>query len=407
MTAQELSSFAGCVHALRQPDLRQSLYDEAGLMMSRVLVNLHGQEHRDRRSIESVMFRREIFLAYERHVLPQTLAETIAPALAAGKTDLVDLGYRVMMNLTVDFTGIDRPLRTVEETGELLRLLKEFSLAPALGQALGGEDVAPRKARIAKAMEQFDENFLQPSLARRRALIGEVEAGTRERDTLPNDVLMTLLQGQDKLQMTPLEWVQEGIFYVLAGAHTTIHSLTHGVHETMTWLEANPEDRDRVRSDPFFIQQCVYESLRLHPSSPVAKRRALCPMTLEEGIVLEEGDEVAVSLRSANRDVERFGADAGRFNPHRTVKQGNFRYGLSMGHGVHACIGRHLAIGVDPKPDTDPAEHQYGVVPLIVAALLKLGIAPDPDDVAEKDETITRITWARYPVLFDPARALL
>ena len=407
MTAQELSSFAGCVHALRQPDLRQSLYDEAGLMMSRVLVNLHGQEHRDRRSIESVMFRREIFLAYERHVLPQTLAETIAPALAAGKTDLVDLGYRVMMNLTVDFTGIDRPLRTAEETGELLRLLKEFSLAPALGQALGGKDVAPKKARITKAMEQFDENFLQPSLARRRALIGEVEAGTRERDTLPNDMLMTLLQGQDELQMTPLEWVQEGIFYVLAGAHTTIHSLTHGVHETMTWLEANPEDRDRVRSDPFFIQQCVYESLRLHPSSPVAKRRALCPMTLEEGIVLEEGDEVAVSLFSANRDVERFGADADRFNPHRTVKQGNFRYGLSMGHGVHACIGRHLAIGVDPKPDTDPAEHQYGVVPLIVTALLKLGIAPDPDDLAEKNETITRITWARYPVLFDAARALL
>ena len=83
MTAQELSSFVGCVHALRQPDLRQSLYDQAGLMMSRVLVNLHGQEHRDRRSIESVMFRREIFLAYERNVLPQTLAETIAPAVPA------------------------------------------------------------------------------------------------------------------------------------------------------------------------------------------------------------------------------------------------------------------------------------------------------------------------------------
>ena len=407
MTVQELSSFAGCVHALRQPDLRQSLYDEAGLMMSRVVVNLHGQEHRDRRSIESVMFRREIFLDYERNVLPQTLAETIAPALAVGKADLVDLGYRVMMNLTVDFTGIDRPLRTAEETGELLRLLKEFSLAPALGQALDDEDVAPKKARIAKAMAQFDENFLRPSLARRRALIAEVEAGTCDRDTLPNDVLMALLQGQDKLHMTPLEWVQEGIFYVLAGAHTTIHSLTHAVHETMTWLEAHPEDKARVRSDPFFIQQCVYESLRLHPSSPVAKRRALCPMALEEGIVLEEGDEVAVSLRSANRDVERFGADADRFNPNRTVKPGHFRYGLSMGHGVHACIGRHLAIGVDPKPDTDPAEHQYGVVPLIVAALLKLGIAPDPEDVPQKDETITRITWARYPVLFDPAEALL
>lgn len=406
MADVEIHSFGGCVHALRQADLRQSLYDEAALMMERVVVNLHGAEHRARRSVEAVMFRKDIFLHYEKNILPQTMAETLAPFLEAGGGDLVDIGYRLMMNLTIDFTGIDRPLRSAEETGELLRLLKEFSLAPALGQSLDPDDIAEKKRRIAAAMDEFKLRFLEPSIARRQSLIDQCKAGAFDKAELPKDVLTALLLGQDDLQMTEREFVQEGIFFVLAGAHTTIHSLTHAVHEIWNWLVAHPEDRIRLKDDPYFIQQCVYESLRLHPSSPVARRRALCPVTLKDGVVLEPGQEVAVNLRSANHDNELFGEDADRFNPHRTVR-GNFRYGLSMGDGVHACLGRHLAIGVDPKPGADPDKHQYGVVPLIVAGLFRHGLKPDPAGQPEKDETITRITWARYPVIFKPEEALL
>ncbi len=405
MTEHHVTSFSGCVHALRQADLRQSLYDEAALMMEHAVVNLHGAAHRSRRGVEAVMFRKDIFLDYEKNVLPQTLAETIAPFLKAGGGDLVELGYRVMMNLTIDFTGIDRPERSAEETGELLRLLKEFSLAPALGQSR--DDIEPKKARIRAAMAEFDERFLQPSIARRGALIEAHRRGDLTKEELPKDVLTALLMGQDKLAMSEEEFVHEGIFYVLAGAHTTIHSLTHALHELLEWLKAHPEDIARLRDDPFFVQQCVYESLRLHPSSPVARRRALCPVSLEDGAEMVPGEEISVDLRAANHDTERFGPDAKKFNPHREVAGRVFRYGLSMGDGVHACLGRHLAIGVDPKPDTDAADHQFGVVPLIVAALLRMGVQQDPDEKAEKDETITRITWARYPIIFRPEEALL
>lgn len=402
---QEVTGFEACVEALRQPNLRQSLYDEAALMMEHALVNLHGPEHRARRGAEAMMFRKDIFLDYERNVLPQTMAETFAPFLEAGKGDLVDLGYRVMLNLTVDFTGIDRPQRTAEETGELLRLLREFSLAPALGQSRP-EDVEPKRQRIASAIGDFDRNFLAPSIARRRDLVARWRAGEIPREDLPRDVITSLLINDDKVTLTPLEWVQEGIFFTLAGAHTTIHSLSHAVHELLQWLDANPADRQRLRDDPFFIQQCVYESLRLHPSSPVAKRRALCPIHLNGGAALEPGDEIVVDLRQANHDEQRFGTDATQFNPHRTVS-GTFRYGLSMGDGMHACLGRHLAIGVDPKPGVAPEMHQYGVVPLIVRGLLKAGIQRDPDEQPEKDEAVTRITWLRYPVIFRPEEALI
>jgi cytochrome P450 len=352
------------------------------------------------------VFRKDVFLCYEKTILPRTLDETLAPYEAAGGGDLVDIGYRIMMNLTVDFAGIDRPLRTAEETGELLALLKDFSLAPALGQSLEA-DVEPRKQRIRDAMARFDDRFLKPSLSRRETLLAEHVAGRIARQDLPSDVLMALVMGQDRLQMTELQLVQEGIFYMLAGAHTTIHSLTHAIHEVLEWAAANPEQVAELRANPFFVQRCVHESVRLHPSSPVAKRRALAELRLADGAVVAAGDEVVVDLRTANRSEALFGPVPGRFNPHRPIAKGPLPYGLSMGHGMHACLGRNLAIGVEPKAGADPALHQYGVVPLIVAALLKRGIVRDPADKPTKDETITRITWSRYPVLFRPETALL
>jgi cytochrome P450 len=406
MAEHEVTTYEDCVHALKQAGLRQSLYDAASMMMSDVLVNLHGQEHRARRLVEGKIFRKDVFLKYEKNFLPRTLDETIRPFLDAGRGDLVDIGYRVMMNLTVDFAGIDRPERSAEETGELLRLLKEFSLAPALGQSVD-DDLEPKKARIRKAMVEFDERFFRRSRKRREDMLAEVEAGRMAREDLPDDVLMALLLGQDKLQMSDEQLLQEGIFYMLAGAHTTIHSLAHAVHELFEWLDAHPEDLPLLKEDPFFIQRCVFESLRLHPSSPVAKRRALCPVTLAEGEVVPEGDEVVVNMRQANRNTELFGEAPDKYNPHREVTGGKTAYGLSMGYGMHACIGRNLAIGVEPRPNSTAEDHQYGTVPLIVEALLRFGVQRDPDGEPKKDETITRITWSEYPVVFKPKEALI
>lgn len=410
MATHRIESFAGCVQALKQPGLRQALYDEAAVLMARVLVNLHGAEHRARRNQEATVFRKDVFLHYEKAVLPTTLEETLRPFREAGEGDLVDIGYRILLNLTIDFTGIDRPERSAEETGHLLALMREFSLAPALGQSRL-EDIAPLKARIAAAVQVFDAGYFAHSLERRRALKADTEAGRLERSALPNDVLMALVLAEPGLGMSRDELLKEAVFYVLAGAHTSIHSLTHALHELFVWLEAHPDDKMRLRDDPFFIQQCVFESLRLHPSSPVAKRRALCPMVLEDGALenaaAETDDEVFVDLRAANRNPALFGADADLFNPHRAVPPGQFPYGLSMGYGMHACLGRNLAVGVVAKADSVAAEHQYGTVPLIVEALLRCGVQPDPARPPRKDETVTRITWASYPVVFRPKAALL
>jgi cytochrome P450 len=400
MTSCTFATTESASAALRRLDLRQALYDEGAVLMEKVLVNLHGEEHRARRTVEARVLRKDFFDQYERETFPQTLAETIAPYLAAGKGDLVDFGYRVLMNLTCDFTGVDRPARTAEETTTLLRLLRTFGLAATLGQVKDPSVKEATKAQVKAGLDEFDALFFTPSVERRVALIGQMRAGALSEAELPRDVLTHLLLAEEQLDLPRYDMLREAAFFALAGAHTSIHSLSHAFHEITQWIAAHPEDAPRVPADRLFVQRCVHESLRLHPSSPVAKRRPTCPIHLD-GQDLSEADEVVIDLRTANRETALFGEDADRFNPHRATPKGQQPYGLSMGLGMHACLGRNVAIGVLPKADTDPDEHQYGTVPLIVEALFRHGARPDPEQPARKDETITRITWASYPVLFD------
>jgi cytochrome P450 len=399
MKTHQVRSFELASAVLRRPEMRQALYDQAETLLGRAVINLHGAEHRARRAEEAKIFRKDFFHYYERTVLRPELADTLAPHVRSGSADLVDLGYRLMLNLTADFAGIDRPGRTPAETEDLLGLLKKFTLAPILDQSTLA-DVGALKAELAAAIADFHQRYLTPSADRRLAIIEAVRAGEAPESALPRDVLTILLQGQEKLGMSRIDMLQESIFFLLAGAHTSVHTLTHVMNEMFRWLEAHPEDRARLRGDPFFIQRCVHESLRLHPSSPLAKRRPQCPVRLEPLGEIKEDEAILVFLGEANQDELAFGVDASDFCPHRQMRSGVSPYGLSMGLGAHACLGLNLAVGAVPKPDSDPQSHHFGTVATIVAALFNAGIAPDPREAAVKDSATTRVSWSRFPVVF-------
>ena len=381
---------------LRRPDLKQALYDEAAILMAKVLVNLHGNEHRTRRTVETRVFRRDFFHYYEDAVFPRTLEETLSPFIANRSGDLVDIGYRIMLNLTADFSGIDRPERTAEETATLLRLLRTFGKAPTLGQTT--LDKEPIKREIQGGLDEFDRLFYTPSADRRRDLLREVEAGKREEDDLPRDVLTVLLQNEATAAAPHDVLMKEMAFFLLAGAFTSIHSMTHAMHELFEWKKAHPEYATRLNSDRLFVQRCAHESIRLHPSSPVARSRPTEPIELPDGSKLIPDDQIVIDLLAANKDPDVFGADAATFNPLRTENPGS-PYGLSFGTGIHACIGRNLAAGVLPQPNTDPHNHHYGTIALILLALLDAKARPDPANPPRMDTASGRPNWASYPVL--------
>ena len=88
------------------------------------------------------------------------------------------------------------------------------------------------------------------------------------------------------------------------------------------------------------------------------------------------------------------------FDPHRTTPEGVPAYGLSLGSGMHACIGQDLAAGLlDDGTATNADDHLYGLVPAAVQALFDAGARPDPNDPPVMDESTTRPYFGRYPVL--------
>lgn len=188
-------------------------------------------------------------------------------------------------------------------------------------------------------------------------------------------------------------------FFLLAGAFTTIHTLTHALHEIFIWRVEHPQDALRYQQDKLFLQKAIHESMRLHPSSPTAGRRPTCPVHLPTGQSAAQEDVVSVDLMSANRDTSVFGADAADYNPHRPAPKTASPYGLSFGMGMHACIGLNLAAGLLPRAETQVENHQWGTVTLIIDELLKNGARPDPERPGVVDRSTIRNNWSTYPML--------
>ncbi len=397
MQNHRLTGYRDCEAALRNSDLRQAMYDAGAVITEGTLLMLHGKPHLKRREIESRVFRRNFFKYYEKEVFPATLEQTLAPFVSAGSGDLIELGYRLTVNLTADFAGVDRPLKTPEETEQLIRLTKKFSEAATMVHST--RDKAELEAEVREAMAEFDAVFLTPSIARREDLLAQFEAGAIEEDNLPRDVLTVILRAQDELQFDQAQRIREIGFYMQAGSHSTANSVVHAFEEVLNW--AGTDEARWVRlQDPVFVQHCAHESFRLHPASPEAWRAPVCPMHMESVGDLEAEELIILDFFNANRDPELFGLDADTFEPERPAPKGAMKTGLSFGFGTHHCLGRELDGGVLAKPGTDPEKAQFGIVPLIVIKLLSLGARKVADDPPTPDTKTVRPNWGRYPIQF-------
>jgi cytochrome P450 len=259
------------------------------------------------------------------------------------------------------------------------------------------------RAEVSAALVRFSEEFLRPSVLRRQALLDRHARGELAEEELPRDVLTVLLRNEDRLDLPPALLCREIAFYLQAGSHSTANSTTHAMHHLFEWLAAHPADRARLLAEPLFLQRCVHESLRLHPASPVAWRKPLCPLALAGGAAVGTDDRVEIDLWTANRSRDVFGADADEFNPLRSIAHGHEPFGLTFGTGVHTCLGRDLDGGIVPKGAVDPAQHQYGIVALLCRALLEAGARPDPARPPTKATYTARPNWGEYPVVFDSA----
>ncbi|NEK58440.1 cytochrome P450 [Geodermatophilus sabuli] len=396
-----IQTFADAKDAYRQKDLRQALYDEGEVIMADVLVNLHGDEHRARRRVENRSFRRETFDHYERELFPAVTDQTLAPHVAAGRVDLVHLGHELMLNLAALTAGVDRPQGTAEETARLYDYMMVFIEGATLAHSTRDKDV--QRQAIAAGLLEWDEEFLAPSVARRREALARLAAGEIPESEVPRDVLTVLLRSEGELRLPHEVLRREIAFVLLAGAHTSATAFVRSIDHILSWVEAHPEDAGRVVGDPLFVQRCIHETVRLNPSSPIGMRWALEDVTLKSGVHVPKGGKLVIDLAAVNRDPAVFGPTAAEFDPYRALPSGVGPFGLSFGGGMHVCIGQDLAAGVVPLGEVDPDTHLFGLVTGAVQRMFTEGVRRDPADPPQRDANTARPYWGTYPVLLGRA----
>jgi len=422
-----LTTFADAREAYRHKALRQALYDEGIRLMDGVVVNLHGAAHLDRRRLENRLFRRDTFQWYEAERIPAIIAEVLEPAINSGRGDLLPLARRTMLTLSLLVAGVDRqsPMGSSRphnqqsddgarhaELDAIYALMDRLARASTVAHAVGDKDAIVADGDA--ALEEFRILFFEPSRRRRLEILESFAAGQIHEEDLPKDVLTTLLRNQDRLVL-PLETVlRETAYFPWVGSHSTSNQLVHAMHHILEWISEHPQDRHQLTTSSVLLQRFIHESMRLHPASPVSMRVALENVTLKSGVKISSGDEIAIRLDAVNRDPTIWGADADVFNPLRFVPDGAMPWGLSFGHGVHACLGQELAAGVELARYTnsslddfavDAAEpgHLVGSVTIMAQAMLSAGAQVDPERPPQQDQSTTRQVWGTYPVRFTTA----
>lgn len=394
-----LDDYDGVQQVFRRKAMKQALYDEGGVIMQDALLTLHGSEHRERRRLENRLFRREVFRHFDTELLPGVIEETVAPIVASGRGDLLPIGHRATLNFTALVSGVDRPEGTTEETERLYAFVLKFSDGATLVHSTRDHDEV--RAEVQQALEEFDEQFLTPSMSRRQELLARHAAGESDEEELPKDVLTVLLHNQDDLEL-PREVVRREVaFFLQAGSHSSANAFTHVMDDLFGWFEGRPEERAKVREDRTHLLRCVHESLRLHPASPVAWRIATEDVDLRDGRHVPAGTKVVMDLMAANRDPAAFGDDADTFNPYRTPRDGVPAWGHTFGGGMHVCIGQELDGGVTSEDEAgNHVVDVLGMVALLADAMLRHGAKPDPDHPPVWDTGSERPHFASYPVVF-------
>ena len=266
--------------------------------------------------------------------------------------------------------GVDTPERT-----ERFRQLVA-KLGDAASSTFARGDKAAVIAEGQRTVAALVDEFMAPSLHRRRGLAKKFQTGEVARADLPRDVLMMIcLKGEDvRAGDTDYEayvW-RECMLFLHAATQTTTHALPHVPVHIHDWLSVHAEDRAKL-TDAEFLHRAVEESLRLHQASPVRFRTAAKDVTLSTGRKVAENEMVALWVPEANVDTAVFGPDARAFNPNRPAAEKARAWGLTFGVGVHMCMGRALVTGLQRGEG-----NTEGTMVKILKSLYARGMSLDP-----------------------------
>lgn len=148
------------------------------------------------------------------------------------------------------------------------------------------------------------------------------------------DLVSTLVgaAGQDS-QLSRDELYSTVILLIVAGHETTVNLISNTIYTLLT----HPDQRAEVMAEPALWPVLVEEVLRFDPPVVVAMWRFAREDILLDGARISAGDPVLLACGSTGRDPRRFDRPDDLDLHREDIAH------LAFGHGVHYCIGSHLA----------------------------------------------------------------
>ena len=144
--------------------------------------------------------------------------------------------------------------------------------------------------------------------------------------------ILALRNGDDAVMTIP-EAITHTFGVAFAGHETTTNQLSN----TFRTLFTHRSEWDALCADPALAANTVEEGLR-YAGAVIGWRRIALQDVQFKGIDIPKGAQIMLSLASANRDEAMF-PEPDRFD----IRRKNSRKQLTMGNGVHFCLGAPLA----------------------------------------------------------------
>lgn len=392
--------------ALFDPSLTRTFdprsYSEGNIRDGVVSVS-HGSVHRARRRIENSQFRADRLRLYERELFPAVLDDLLGVLIDGDSADIFPIGELLSVVLAARRAGLDIDDHDLPTLRELVHMVDVFSQGSAI---LDARDPDAVRALVRTTYDDIEARYIRPAWDRRARLLEAAGAGASEEE-LPHDILTVLLQhrADPALELDDDgRIVREVATYLQGGTHTSAQTLTNAVDLLFALPDAGRVLIDRAADDIALAQRVIHETLRLRPTTPKMKRRAMAATTIGDVEIPAEA-LVVLDAASANRDPALFGPDPDLFDPDRHLAPGVARWGLAFGAGPHQCPGRSVAGGFPVADDLSTNEdHLFGLVALMFQAIARRAPRPDPTRAPERDTRTERETrWAHYPVRFERA----
>ncbi|GAB3238972.1 cytochrome P450 [Mycolicibacterium hippocampi] len=319
VTAWALFRYEQIFAAARDPETFSSRdpIQEASSAPSLMLVNTDAPRHTIERKLVSQAFsprRVKRLDSWLGELAPHLLAEFDGDA-AETVVDVMDFAAEVPTRAMVRLLGLPQ--------GDHVRF-KRWANAFMLSSDLTPEQrIASNEEMVAAFASRLVEHT--GHLAERPPSGGIEEA---------EDLISALLRAEvDGDRLTPEEIVRFCVTLVVAGSETTTYLIGNLLHA----LAREPEIAERVRADRSLVPVFIEETMRVDGPPQRLFRIATRDVQID-GADIRSGDWVALFFGAANRDPDVF-TDPEKIDLDRP----NIRQQLSLGHGVHFCLGAPLA----------------------------------------------------------------